>query len=95
MAAMWSLLLVSVAVVAAVEETTSTAAPSSSSTTSTLPTNFDGAALLLIEGQRLHQLSQQVSDTNRALEDLLASKLRDVNYASVIGELRSEIDSLR
>ena len=94
MAAMWSLLLVSVAVVAAVEEATSTAAPSSS-TTSTLPTNFDGAALLLIEGQRLHQLSQQVSDTNRALEDLLASKLRDVNYASVIGELRSEIDSLR
>ena len=93
MAAMWSLLLVSVTLVAAVEEPTSTAAPAS--TTTTVPTNFDGAALLLVEGQRLHQLSQQVSDTNRALEDLLASKLRDVNYASVIGELRSEIDSLR
>jgi hypothetical protein len=93
MAAIWSLLLVSVTLVAATEEPTSTAAPAS--TTTTVPTNFDGAALLLVEGQRLHQLSQQVSDTNRALEDLLASKLRDVNYASVIGELRSEIDSLR
>lgn len=57
--------------------------------------SIDGVALLQIEGQRLQQLSRQVGETNRALEDLLASKLRDINYATVIGELRSEIDSLR
>ena len=55
----------------------------------------DGAALLQVEGERLGELSKQVAETNRALEELLATKLRDVHYASVIGELRAEIDALR
>ena len=54
-----------------------------------------GAALLQAEGERLGELSKQVAETNRALEELLATKLRDVHYASVIGELRAEIDALR
>lgn len=41
------------------------------------------------------ELSRQVAETNKALEELLASKLRDVHYATVIGELRAEIDALR
>jgi len=55
----------------------------------------DAARLLQSEGLRLSELSKQVAETNRALEDLLASKLRDIHYATVIGELRSEIDALR
>ena len=47
------------------------------------------------EGERLGELSRQVAETNRALEELLAAKLRDVQYASIIGDLRAEIDSLR
>nr|CAG4641528.1 EOG090X02LG [Eurycercus lamellatus] len=43
----------------------------------------------------LAELSKQVAETNRALEELLSAKLRDVHYASVIGELRAEIDALR
>ena len=54
-----------------------------------------GAALLQVEGERLGELSKQVAETNRALEELLATKLRDVHYASIIGELRAEIDALR
>lgn len=57
--------------------------------------SMDGAALLQVEGQRLGELSKQVAETNRALEELLATKLRDIHYASVIGELRAEIDALR
>ena len=56
---------------------------------------LDGAVLLQVEGQRLGELSKQVAETNRALEELLATKLRDIHYASVIGELRAEIDALR
>ena len=41
------------------------------------------------------ELSTQVAETNKALEELLATKLRDIHYASVISELRAEIDSLR
>ena len=55
----------------------------------------DAAHLLQSEGLRLGELSKQVAETNRALEDLLTSKLRDIHYATVIGELRSEIDALR
>jgi len=62
---------------------------------SVLVTAEDTLSLLNSEGQRLSELSKQVAETNRALEDLLASKLRDIHYASVIGELRSEIDALR
>ena len=54
-----------------------------------------GAVLLQVEGERLGELSKQVAETNRALEELLATKLRDVHYATVIGELRAEIDALR
>ena len=54
-----------------------------------------GAALLQVEGERLGELSKQVAETNRALEELLATKLRDIHYATVIGELRAEIDALR
>ena len=56
---------------------------------------LDGAVLLQAEGQRLGELSKQVAETNRALEELLATKLRDIHYATVIGELRAEIDALR
>lgn len=56
---------------------------------------LDGAVLLQTEGQRLGELSKQVAETNRALEELLATKLRDIHYATVIGELRAEIDALR
>lgn len=56
---------------------------------------LDGAVLLQAEGQRLGELSKQVAETNRALEELLATKLRDIHYASVIVELRAEIDALR
>lgn len=58
-------------------------------------TELDGAVLLQAEGQRLGELSKQVAETNRALEELLATKLRDIHYATVIGELRAEIDALR
>lgn len=71
--------------------------PSTTTTAGELTTSSGdgGAALLQLEGQRLAELSKQVADTNRALEELLATKLRDVHYATVIGELRSEIDALR
>lgn len=61
----------------------------------TAATELDGAVLLQAEGQRLGELSKQVAETNRALEELLATKLRDIHYATVIGELRAEIDALR
>nr|CAG4647735.1 EOG090X02LG [Moina brachiata]SVE92897.1 EOG090X02LG [Moina brachiata] len=64
-------------------------------TTPTTPTTPDGALLLEAEGQRLGELSKQVAETNRALEELLAAKLRDVHYASVVSELRNELDALR
>lgn len=73
--------------------------PTTSSTTDMLLTTsssgLDGAVLLRAEGLRLGELSKQMAETNRALEELLATKLRDIHYASVIGELRAEIDSLR
>ena len=80
-------------VVVASEPTTET--PVQTTTTSPETSSSDGAALLTVESQRLHELSQQVSQSNRALQDLLAAKLRDVNYATLISELRAEIDSLR
>jgi len=61
----------------------------------TASSGLDGAVLLRAEGLRLGKLSKQMAETNRALEELLATKLRDIHYASVIGELRAEIDSLR
>jgi K+-transporting ATPase c subunit len=76
-----------------------TSTTTSSSTTDMLLTTsssgLDGAILLRAEGLRLGELSKQMAETNRALEELLATKLRDIHYASVIGELRAEIDSLR
>jgi hypothetical protein len=63
--------------------------------TTTSSSTLDGAVLLQAEGLRLGELSKQMAETNRALEELLATKLRDIHYASVIGELRAEIDSLR
>lgn len=59
------------------------------------PTTPDGALLLEAEARRLGELSKQVAETNRALEELLAAKLRDVHYASVVSELRNELDALR
>ena len=64
------------------------------STTSSVDVD-DAARFLQSEGMRLGELSKQVAETNRALEDLLTTKLRDIHYATVIGELRSEIDALR
>ena len=45
--------------------------------------------------QDFQELARQVAETNKVLEELLANKLRDIHYATVIGELRAEIDSLR
>ena len=75
------------------QPTTASASMVTASTTSTAPSATPG--LLQVESQQLGELSKQVAETNRALEDLLASKLRDIHYATVIGELRSEIDALR
>lgn len=69
--------------------------PSSTTVSSTTHSELDGGVLLQVEGQRLGELTKQMAETNRALEELLATKLRDIHYASVIGELRAEIDALR
>lgn len=73
--------------------TTSTTATAAATTPVTTPVPEE--RLLETEAERLGELSRQVAETNRALEELLAAKLRDVHYASVIGDLRSEIDALR
>lgn len=75
--------------------TTTTSTTDMSLLTTTSSSSLDGAVLLQAEGLRLGELSKQMAETNRALEELLATKLRDIHYASVIGELRAEIDSLR
>ena len=75
--------------------TTTTSTTDMSLLTTTSGSTLDGAVLLQAEGLRLGELSKQMAETNRALEELLATKLRDIHYASVIGELRAEIDSLR
>lgn len=83
------------AVLEAVTATTASSTSANDDVQLVTGTAGDSAALLAAESERLHQLSRQVAESNRALQGLLASKLRDVNYATVIGELRSEIDSLR
>ena len=75
--------------------TTTTSTTDMSLLTTTSSSTLDGAVLLQAEGLRLGELSKQMAETNHALEELLATKLRDIHYASVIGELRAEIDSLR
>ncbi len=81
--------------VAAQVEAVEPAATTTMSAAMLMTTGLDGAVLLQAEGQRLGELSKQVAETNKALEELLATKLRDIHYASVIGELRAEIDALR
>lgn len=90
-------LLVVVAVSVCTCQVDRTATTVSSTTNALLMPNtgLDGVVLLQVEGQRLGELSKQMAETNRALEELLATKLRDIHYASVIGELRAEIDALR
>lgn len=85
------------AVAAQVESAVEPAAATTTMSAAMLMTTggLDGAVLLQAEGQRLGELSKQVAETNKALEELLATKLRDIHYASVIGELRAEIDALR
>ena len=79
----------------AVTATAQVVEPTAAMLMTTGAAGLDGAVLLQAEGQRLGELSKQVAETNRALEELLATKLRDIHYASVIGELRAEIDALR
>lgn len=91
--------LLSLLCLLAVTATSEVVEPTATTTGAMLMTtgsgSLDGAFLLQAEGLRLGELSKQVAETNRALEELLATKLRDIHYASVIGELRAEIDSLR